>query len=272
MLAVLFLAGGCAPARVVEDKGLAGTKTIGVVSAIGDTFRMSEIGAMVFMNRESDNPVEDWNVDGEATSIARRTLETAGAYKVVAVPTRRHAEIAQAHRANLARHIDLEAMREILRAAQPQPAVDAFLVLAKDRGREPCRPDTTVFVQGIGICAGPVMQMSPASPLEEVRDIVGPFGNRMVAPFASYRMAVYRASDFEVLASRSAAIHRSERSILGLPKTTSSVPYKQIHSAAYKESFDRFTPDERRAIRAVIIELLETSIPETLKTMGLISH
>jgi len=270
MLAVLFLAGGCAPAPVVEAKGLAGIKTIGVMSAIGDTFHLSEIAAIVFMNRQSDHPVEEWNVDGEAASIARRTLENAGTYKVVALPTRRHAEIAQAHRANLARYVDLDAMREILRAAQPQPPVDAFLVLAKARGKEPCRPDTAILVQGIGICAGPRIQMSPASPLEEVRDVVGPYGNRMLAPFASYRITLFRASDWALLASRTAELPRPERGALDfLTKPTSPVPYKQVHSDAYRESYDQVTADERRAIRGIIIELLEASIPATLKTMGL---
>ena len=227
---------------------------------------MAEIG--LFQNRVSDTPVPEWNLDDEATSIVRRSLEKDG-YQVVVIPTRRHAEIAEAHRATLLRNIDLDVMRQILQAAQPESAVDAFIVLAKSRGKDPCRPETTVLIQGIGICAGPRMQMSSAIPGGETVDIEGPYGNRMLAPFASFRMTLFRASDFEVLANRAAAIRRSN--MLGLPEPA-SVPYQRIHAAAYKESFGQFTEEEKRAIRKVIIGLLETTVPETLKAMGLISQ
>jgi hypothetical protein len=169
------------------------------------------------------------------------------------------------------RNVDSDAIGSILKAVQPPPAVDAFIVLAKARGREPCQPQSSILVEGVGICAGPRVQMSPAIPGDgEPRDIVGPHGNRMLAPFASYRMVLLRASDFVVLATHNAVLPRPERSALDFLKAKPSMPFKQIHSDAYKESFDKFTSEERQAIRKVISELLEASVPQTLKAMGVI--
>jgi len=263
--------GGCAATPKDEGNPLAKIRTLGVVSAVGDTFRMSEIGPTVFQNRISDHAIPDWNVDDEATTIARRALEARDAYKAVAIPTGRQAEVNAALRPTFTGAVDSDAIGSILKAAQPQPAVDAFIVLAKARGREPCQPQSSILVEGVGICAGPRVQMSSVIPGEEHRDIVGPHGNRMLAPFASYRMVLLRASDFAVLAAHNAVLTRPERSALDFLKAKPSVPFKQIHSDAYKESFDKFTPEERRAIRKAIGELLEASIPQTLRSMALIS-
>jgi hypothetical protein len=272
LLAALVL-GGCHPAQVIDTREASRIKTIGVVSAVGDTFRMSEVSVIRYPHHVSDTAIPEWGIDAEATSQVQKILERYG-YKVVSLHTLRHAEITGALIPTFGHEPDRTAMRRILTEEQPGAKVDAFLVLAKAHGREPCSMSTPppAYVRGLGICAGPRVQMSSAMPDGETRDVEGPYGNRMLAPFASYQMALLRASDFEVLANRAAAIRRSERNMLGLPRPTSAVPYQQIHAAAYKASFGEFTEDEKRAIRKVIIELLETTIPDTLRTMGLISH
>jgi hypothetical protein len=157
--------------------------------------------------------------------------------------------------------MDLEAIQAILRSTRPEKNVDAFLVLGPLRVREPCDHRGAHTVEGIGMCAGPLMQMPGVFPGDPPRDVEGPYGNRLLMAFAVYRVSVLRASDLTFLGTRTAVLPRPSRSGL-------DVPVKRIHASAYKENFPQFTEEDRRVIRKTISELLEASIPHTLRAMG----
>jgi hypothetical protein len=157
--------------------------------------------------------------------------------------------------------MDLEAIQAILRSARPEKNVDAFLVLGPLRAREPCDHRGAHSVEGIGMCAGPRMQIPGLFPDDPPRDFEGPYGNRVLMPFTFYRVSVLRASDLTFLGTKMAVLPRPSRSAL-------DVPVKRIHASVYKEDFQQFTEEDRRVIKKTISELLEASIPHTLRSMG----
>lgn len=60
--------------RSVSDSDLASTKTVGVVSVLGDTFHGVSIGTTVFNNAFFDAEIPDWGVDRFATDTAIAAL------------------------------------------------------------------------------------------------------------------------------------------------------------------------------------------------------
>jgi hypothetical protein len=261
VLLVALAACAAAPAQVVERDQVSRIRVVGVISAIGDTFRMSEIGFTVFQNRISDTAIPEWKIDEEAASTASNVLQRKGAYQVVSVATDRRADVWNAHRPTGSSPINLEAIQAIVRSARPEKNLDAFIVLGPVRAREPCDHRGAHTVEGIGMCAGPLMQISGPFPGDPPRDVEGPYGNRFLMPFAFYRVSVLRASDVTLLGTKTAILPRPNRNAL-------DVPVKRIHASVYKESFQQFTEEDRRVIRKAISELLEASIPHTLRGMG----
>lgn len=64
----------------------AGTKTIGLVSIIGETFTVKKIGIMVFGNEEESFPIAGWKVDDRVAALVARLLNKNFKVKRIQLP------------------------------------------------------------------------------------------------------------------------------------------------------------------------------------------
>ncbi len=64
----------------------AGSKTIGLVSVIGETFTVKKIGIMVFGNEEESFPIAGWKVDDRVASLVSRIMNKNFKVKRIQLP------------------------------------------------------------------------------------------------------------------------------------------------------------------------------------------
>jgi hypothetical protein len=71
---LVLLLGGCAGIVAGDPQKKAGIRTVGIISALSDTFHVHTIGLMVFGNDLKEFPIGSWGMDDLVTGRARALL------------------------------------------------------------------------------------------------------------------------------------------------------------------------------------------------------
>lgn len=80
------------PPAAAVGKAATGTKTVGLISLIGESFTVKKIGIMVFGNEEETFPSAGWKIDDRVASSVSRILKKNFKVKRIGMPAGAYAE------------------------------------------------------------------------------------------------------------------------------------------------------------------------------------
>jgi hypothetical protein len=208
-----------------------GLRTIGIVSAIGDTFHVRKIGLMVFGNDAKEFSIDSWHIDDLAVAKARGLL---GKTHDVRSVTYRRAAIASAPggRSGLA---------DTLRAAVAPQGLDTYLVMTKTTVQY---GGTNQTIGGLGI-------------------VEGAFDNFFI--YAIYQVALVDGRDFSPI-SRSVALLPGDKSCNPLFKPFICGANRAVDKTWWPASLDAAS---NQRLKGAMVEFVDKSLPNTLRQMEL---
>jgi hypothetical protein len=121
----------------------AGTKTIGLISIVGDSFMVKTVGVIVFGNEEHEVPISEWRVDDRVAAQATRMLSRNFTVKRIPVPAGTYAKYEKA----LAGTDYRERLRKLVTDFASSQKCDFYLLVAPGGSQV---GDTNQGVGGLG--------------------------------------------------------------------------------------------------------------------------
>jgi len=240
-------------AAVATDK-FAGIHKIGVSSNLGDQAEILRIGATVFGNSQTFLPISDWNLDAVASDEIIQSLK--GRYDVTSTPFT-ESDIAKI---KVSFFSGISFKDAVL--AQPPRNLDAYLILRATKGL--VNPAGYLTISGLGT----VRQWS---------GIGGPdrehhFGEDIV--HFTYAAYLVNAKTGEMIAAGVGWAPKEKRTfadaLLIVPSPMSS-PHTYTGDASWPMTAGELTDVQKKVLHDDLVGLIKTSLPDTLKNMGLIT-
>ena len=238
MLVALLLCSvvtGCASLGAVPPK-LQSIKTIGIIASVGDQLTLTKAGLTGVTDIEQSFPIDSWAIDDLIISRAGTLLSKR--YQIQPV-TYRRAAFAIVPGSSPLNLLKKDPVKELIRTEAAPQGLDAYLVITKATSAYGARGRN---VAGLGI-------ISHKSVLDSYTQI-----------HALYMIRLVAGNDFDMLDKRSAlAPGNIEMRRLAGPSQLVDDSFLPGASGA----------DGNQKLRAGITELIERSLPATLKSMGL---
>jgi hypothetical protein len=238
-LALLFCSActaiGTAPPNLREFK------TIGVISAVGDTFTLTSSGLTGFKNEEQSFPIETWGIDD--VFVGRTSALLTRHYQVQPVTYERAPFAAAFKRDNPVTVVNLvreNPLKDLVRKQAAPQGLDAYVVITKatsaygTRGRK---------VAGTGII--------------KYAELL----NAYIELYALYKISVIDGHEFKLIAERSASPLDNKETVRleGPSRLVDDALLPAANGAAGNEP-----------LKAALIDLIERSLPVTLEGLRLV--
>jgi hypothetical protein len=238
-LLLAVLAGACTSIDAAPPK-LQATKTVGVISAIGDEFTLTKAGLTGFESSARVLPIAAWELDDLIVSrvgalLSRRWQVQPATYRRAAFAAiDRNAPLPVA---NLLRE---DPVKKLVRTEVSPQGLDAYVVITKGESPYGSRAKT---VAGVGM-------ISHDAVLDSYHQI-----------HALYVIWIIDGRDFSVIDKRSAApLDSAELVRLAGPS--------RMVDASLQPTASDASPNDR--IKAAIVDLIEQSLPATLQSLRLV--
>jgi len=264
--AALVLAACAIGPTDAQKEELSKIHSVGVISLIGDQFHMVHVNFSVVDNRDKQYSVENWRVDEKTEALIKSLLERSGKFQTVWTGYPR----THLYSARSATYIDLDTefkkLEPELRAAISSRPVDALLVLTKRVGGDGIG-QSSASLEGIGLYS---------------RAIGGNLG--AVAAYASYEITVVDGSTLKPIVSEGGYVTQVDP-ILRVPLYR--YPFRSLHLSfssldfmntekrdirEWTTDFTKLTGDDEKTIKEALAQVLNASIPDTLRGLSLISQ
>jgi hypothetical protein len=232
LFALLLLAACAGVAPQVE-----GGRTIGIVSALGDKFYLRKVGFTVFGNESEEMAIDSWGIDDLMTAKLKTAL--AGRFDVRPVTYRRAAF------ANLENRlaIGVEQLRAETVRAEVSPQLDAYLIVTKGIGQY---GQTNQILQGLGMVEGP-----------------GLFNADNAYVHAYYSLSVVDGRAWTLSRATFSSLPAGE-GVFG-PRVKGVT--RNVDRSWWPSSRDAAS---NQRLNGVIVELIDESLPGTLRKMQLV--
>jgi uncharacterized membrane protein len=230
VLAMLLLC-GCAPTMVATEK-IAAIRRVAVISAIGDTFTVRNVGVTVFGNDHKTFPIDAWGIDPFVVNRVRSVL--AGRFEVRTFAYQRAAFDTTGN--------NFDKIADAVRAQATSTDIDAYIVVSKGGSRY---GSTNQSVYGLGIVQGSGL------------------GSAVVAVYALYWITVVDGHSFAVVANSPA---------FPLDQTMLSFEAIKGPSRKVDESWMPTTLDatQNMRLKSAVTELLDRHLPGTIESLKLL--
>lgn len=241
MIVGLLLVSACA--SPVAPEKLAGIKTVGVISAVGDDFSFTNSRLIAITNTHSSGAFSEWNLDGVIAARAAALL--AARYKVTPVVydksefmTEKGVDPIRSSIADLTR----PGIEDMVRDTVKPQGLDAYIVITRADSQV---VGTNERVDGVG-----VMQTHPF------------FSDRYLL-HALYHITVIDGHQYTVIGSADAPpVAPPCGYIIG--------PCRDVSPSLWADKVDALTPSQQQQLRGDTQSLIDASLPLTLKAAGLI--
>jgi hypothetical protein len=209
-----------------------GVRTIGIVSAIGDKFYLRKVGFTVFGNESDEMAIDSWGIDDVMTAKIRVALTPR--FDVRPVTYRRAAF------ANLENRlaIGVEQLRAETVRAEVSPQLDAYLIVTK--ASAPYN-QTNQILTGLGIVEGGEVYV-----------------------YAFHSISLVDGHDW-TLSRGTYATLQAEPNFLGMPRSKGAS--RKLDKSWWPVSRDAAS---NQRLKGVIVELIDESLPGTLRKMQLV--
>jgi hypothetical protein len=215
-------------------------KTVGIVSAVGDTLTVTKAGLTGLENDERSYSIEPWGIDdlivGRASTLLSRRFQ-------VQPVTYKRAAFAALERDNPVAVVNLlrdDPIKDLMRTQAAQQGLDAYVVITKGKSPYGSRGRT---VAGIGV-------INNASLLNSYSQV-----------YALYVIRVIGGREFSVMDRRS-AVPLDNTQIARLEG-----PSRMVDDAFLPTSIGA-TGNEK--LKAAVTDLIERSLPATLESLRLV--
>jgi hypothetical protein len=243
MLAAALLAavGACASVGAPAP-GLQGSKTVGVVSAVGDELTFTKAGLTGLEGRTESFSIEPWGIDDLIVGRTRTLLSRR--YQVQPVTYRRTAFAARERASPLA-VVNLlrdDPIKELVRTEVTPQGLDVYVVVTKATSMYGNRGRT---VAGVGIISNDA--------------VVGSYAQL----HALYMIRVIDGHDFKMIVKRSASPpDNAETARL-------EGPSRRLDASLVPTASDAAQNDR---LKAAVTDLIEHSLEPTLQDLGLVDR
>jgi hypothetical protein len=212
-----------------------GLPKLGIVSAIGDKFYLRKVGFTVFGNESEEIAVDSWGIDDVMTAKIRTAL--APRFDVRPVKYRRSAFVNVENRISLG----TEPLRaETVRAEVPPQGLDHYLIVTKMSAPY---GQTNQSLAGLGIIEG---------------------NDGLVFVCAFHSISLVDGRDW-TLGRATYATLPAEPNFLGMPR--SKGVSRKVDKSWWPTSRDAAS---NQRLKRVIVELIDESLPGTLRKMQLL--
>jgi hypothetical protein len=239
-LALLLAVTSCA---APPEPKTAGIKTIGIVSAIGDTVAYQRVGAVPSHSETTSGDASAWQLDDFVTGLIKAKLSST--YTIVPIEVDHPA--LNGKRDGITASVDSPIAPRLQTALKPgTPPVDAYLVVSVASAKDFIGP-TTSRLTGLAIYrrAGSGLQI-----------------------YAVCDLALIDAHSFRTIDAASLRLERDR--MFGGSLETIERPYRRLDkSLARDTSWDQFTEAQQKLIKTAFQGLLRDSLDFTLKDMKL---
>lgn len=236
----LLLCSACTAIGTAQPK-LHDFKTVGIVSAIGDTLTLTSAGLTGFKNEEQALSIEPWGLDNIV--ISRITASLTRHYQVQPVTYERTAFAAAYKRDNplpVANLLRENPIKDLVRKQVSPQGLDAYVVVTKatsafgTRGRK---------VAGIGLI--------------KYTELLASY----VELYALYRISIIDGHDFKMIGERAASPLDNKENV------RMEGPSRLVDPALLPTANGAADNDQ---LRAAVTELIERSLPVTLEGLRLV--
>jgi hypothetical protein len=214
--------------------------SVGVISAIGDDISLLKIGSTVFGNGKSTLRTSDWNLDQAVVQQVTEAISARFAVKPITAD-------ATPLETNDTRflHDGTPDVKSFILGLPQSNDVDAYVVVRKTLVQD-IYGGTNQYLWGLGIYRHSLI-----------------FGGSRDGIYAFYAVQVIDAKTGKIIDYGTPRM--SDGSIL-----TTSLPWDSSDPADWAETPDAMTDQQKQAIKAHLLSLVEISLPRALKSAGLI--
>jgi hypothetical protein len=238
----LLLCSACA-AIATAPPPLREFKTIGIISAVGDTLTLTKAGLTGFRDNEQSFPIEPWGVDDLIVSRANELLSRHFSVRPVTYRRAAFAELEQDHPFGVVNALNRlrgdSLVADLVRTNATPQGLDAYVVVTKARSPHGSRGRK---VTGVGI-------ISNAALLSTYTQV-----------HALYVIRVIDGHSFKMIDKRSAA-----------PLNNADMVRLEGPTRLVDDTFLPTTSGviENEKLKAAVIDLVERSLPTTLEQLRL---
>jgi hypothetical protein len=244
VLCLVLVISACRTAPVSSDSA-ANIKSIGVVSAIGDTLTFTVVGTTVFTNDTTASPIENWGIDDFIVGSITKTLK--GGYDVRPVSYDKIPFLNWNGPGPPITGNDFGEFGNIVRSAVGSQNLDAYVVVVNYSARDQIG-DTNQSLYGLGLYR---------------RNFLGA---RKVSVYAAYQVVIVDGHTFEVIGHTPGLL--PARGELGLP--TDKIAFLRVHSDWWADSLDAMSDKQKQQLEVGLKKLLDQSLNKALGDLKLL--
>jgi hypothetical protein len=231
-VALLCVCAGVGPALAEKPQGV---RRIGIISAVGDKFDVRKVGLTVFGNELTAVPIAPWGIDDLVTAKARVLLSRH--FHVRPVTYRRAAFVGIANAGS--------PLSDAVRSSASSDGVDAYVVFM---GNVSQLGTTNEYAGGLGIVTSGLIPQSVVHAL--------------------YSVTVIDAHQFNQIGFASASrLDQSLGAALGFGECSIHGPCHKLEPSMVPASP---TPADVAKLKAIIVQMIEQSLPDTLRRAQLV--
>jgi hypothetical protein len=224
------LLGGCAGLGGVPAEAAQGIRRVGIISAVGEKFDVRKIGLTVFNNELVAVPIAGWGIDDLVTSKARGLLSRR--FDVRPVKYQRSAFVGIANSGS--------ALSDAVRSSASSDGVDAYVIVM---GNVSQVGTSNQYAGGLGTVTSGLISETVVHAL--------------------YSVTVIDAHQFNQIGFAAAPrLDQSMGAALGFGECSIYGPCRKIDASLAPKSP---TPAEVAKLRSVVVEMIERSLPDTLR-------
>jgi hypothetical protein len=235
--AVLAAASAGSAAKTGTDP-YAGIHSIGVISAIGHSVALKNVGMTVFSNSEEPIPADDWQLD--ETALAIISSELSARFTITPIVADKTAFSTPDTSWFFGSSVPLE---RLVSQLPPRSDIDAYLVLYPTSFRDPAF-QTNQDLRGLGL----------------YRHLYG-FEHALVA-YAFYDVSVVDAHTGKIIKGQVGHVARSGIFASGLP-------FVPCQESVWSDTAAQMREDQKQTLRLSLISLIKWSLPQTLVYLDL---
>jgi hypothetical protein len=241
-VALVMLLPACA--QPVAPERASAIKTVGIIVAMRDEIHLTTIGHIVFQNQDTIESVPTWDLDDSmrdkfgAQLGKRYDVRPVTADKAAFAPGKVYYPMTT----NLFTANALPSPIEAIRASASPQGLDAYLIVTPSGT---LYGTTNVVVPGVGLLKG-----------------TAPFFSRAYYVHALYRVLVIDGHDGKVIGDVNVVREGFMQTMRG--------PNREVDASWWADTLDEMSPQQRERLQSAVKEVIDQSVPATLRALKLI--
>lgn len=246
-IALAALLAACA--QPVTPERASAIKTVGVISAMGDQFHLTTIGHVIFQYQDRIESVPTWDLDGFV--LDQFDLQLSKRYDVRPVTADKAAfapgVVYYPMTTNVFAANSLPSPIEAIRKSASPQELDAYFIVTPS---DVVYGTTKQTVSGLGLVKG-----------------IAAFFSRKYYVHATYRVLVIDGHNGAVIGD---AIGPEFNALEAMQGFAMPGPKQEVDASWWAETLDEMSPDQRQRVESKLKEVINMSVPTTLRRLKLI--